>query len=126
MTQGSIWVDSRKNRGRKSCVTVPLNHLNNIKKTGGKKTYNFKPFHGQKYAENCGSEGLKLQTSKNIAIAELRSCGVAVAEQHFLKSCGIAIAEVLPSNCGIAIADSKKSCACPPLPNSHFREHPIA
>jgi hypothetical protein len=34
--------------------------------------------------------------------------GVAVAEQHFLKSCGIVIAEVLPSSCGIAIADSKK------------------
>jgi hypothetical protein len=45
---------------------------------------------------------LKLQTSEKIAIAELR---VAVAEQHFLKSCGIAIAEVLPSSCGIAIAD---------------------
>jgi hypothetical protein len=39
----------------------------------------------------------------------LRSCGVAVAEKHFCKSCGIAIAEVLPSRCGIAIADSKKS-----------------
>jgi hypothetical protein len=35
-------------------------------------------------------------------------CGVAVAEQHFLKICGIAIAEVLPSSCGIAIMDSKK------------------
>jgi hypothetical protein len=46
---------------------------------------------------------------------QLRTCGVAVAEQHFLKSCGIAIAEVLPSSCGIAVADSKKSCACPPL-----------
>jgi hypothetical protein len=45
----------------------------------------------------------------------LRNYGVAVAEQHFLKSCGIAIAEVLPSSCGIAMADSKKSCACPPL-----------
>jgi hypothetical protein len=36
-------------------------------------------------------------------------------EQHFFKSFGIAIAEVLPSSCEIAIADSKKSCACPPL-----------
>jgi hypothetical protein len=35
-------------------------------------------------------------------------CGVAVAEQHFFKSCGNVIAEVLPSNCEIAIADSKK------------------
>jgi hypothetical protein len=35
----------------------------------------------------------------------LWNCGVA--EQHFFESCGIAIAEVLPSNCGVAIADSK-------------------
>jgi hypothetical protein len=35
-----------------------------------------------------------------------------------VKSCGIAITEVLPSSCGIAIADSKKSCACPPLTNT--------
>ncbi len=36
-------------------------------------------------------------------------------ERISLKSCGIPIAEVLPSSCGVAIADSKKSCACPPL-----------
>jgi hypothetical protein len=42
-------------------------------------------------------------------------CGIAVAENISLKSCGIAIAEVLPSSSGIAIADSKKSCACPPV-----------
>ncbi len=47
---------------------------------------------------------------------QLRNCEVAVAEQHFFKSCGLAIAEVLSSGYGIAIADSKKSCACPPLP----------
>ncbi len=46
---------------------------------------------------------------------QLRNYGVAVAEQHFFKSCRLAIAEVLSSGCGIAIADSKKSCACPPL-----------
>jgi hypothetical protein len=34
---------------------------------------------------------------------QLRTCGVAV--QHFFKSCGIGIAEVLPSSCGIAVAD---------------------
>jgi hypothetical protein len=32
-------------------------------------------FHGQKYAENCGNEALKLRISEKIAIAELRSCG---------------------------------------------------
>jgi hypothetical protein len=45
-------------------------------------------------------------------------CGIAelrVVEQLSFKSCGISIAEVLTSSCGIAIADSKKSCACPPL-----------
>jgi hypothetical protein len=45
----------------------------------------------------------------------LRNCGDAVAEQHSLKSCGITIAEALPSGCGVAIADSKNCCACPPL-----------
>jgi hypothetical protein len=45
----------------------------------------------------------------------LRNCEVAVVEQHLFKSFGIAIAEVLPSSCGIAIADSKKSSACPRL-----------
>jgi hypothetical protein len=53
---------------------------------------------------SCGLEvaDLKLRTSEKMP---LRNCGVAVAEQHFLNNCGIAIAEVLPSSCGIAIAD---------------------
>jgi hypothetical protein len=34
------------------------------------------------------------------------NCRVAVAEQHFFKSCGIVFEEVLPSTCGIVIADS--------------------
>ncbi len=58
----------------------------------------------QKFAE------LKLSSCK-LEVADFRNncdCGIAVAEQHFFKSCGIAIAEVLPSNCGVAIADSKK------------------
>jgi hypothetical protein len=38
----------------------------------------------------------------------LRNCGVAVAEQHFLKSCETAIEDVRPSSFGIAIAESKK------------------
>jgi hypothetical protein len=36
-----------------------------------------------------------------------------------LKSCGIAIADVHPSSYAIAIADSKKSCAFPPLFKTH-------
>jgi hypothetical protein len=39
-------------------------------------------------------------TSEKIAIAELRSCGSG--------------AKFLLQSCGIAIADSKKSYACPP------------
>ncbi len=58
------------------------------------------------------SSKLKLWTSEKIAIAELR-----LRSNISLKSCGIAIVEVLPSSCGIAIADSKKSCACPPFVN---------
>ncbi len=38
------------------------------------------------------------------------SCGAT----FLVKSCGIVIAEVPPSNCEIAIADLKKSRACPP------------
>jgi hypothetical protein len=59
-------------------------------------------------------------TAKNVLkIAELKlsSCELEVADQKklrlrscgcgatFLQKCGIAIAEVLPSSCGIAIAD---------------------
>jgi hypothetical protein len=67
-------------------------------------------------------------TAKNmtkIAEVKLSSCGLQkklrVMELQLQsnissKRYGIAIAEVLPSSCGIAIADSKKSCPCPPLP----------
>jgi hypothetical protein len=50
-------------------------------------------------------------SSCRLEVAGLRKncdCGIVVAEQHFFKSCGIAVAEVLPSSCGIAIANSKK------------------
>jgi hypothetical protein len=49
-------------------------------------------------------------------------CGIAMSRLRSnvsLKSCGIAIAEVLPSSCRIRIADSEKSCACPPLVTSN-------
>ncbi len=58
---------------------------------------------------------LKLQ------VADFRkNCDCGITELRLrhnmsVKSCGIAITEVLPSSCGIVIADSKKSCACPPL-----------
>jgi hypothetical protein len=56
-------------------------------------------FHGQKYAENCGSEALKFRTSTNFVIAELRcrSCGATflqkVAELR-LQKCFLQVAEL--------------------------------
>jgi hypothetical protein len=57
-------------------------------------------------------------SSCGLEVADIRKNGIAelrLRRSISLKSCGIAIAEVLPSSCGIAISDSKKSCACPPL-----------
>jgi hypothetical protein len=54
------------------------------KTPGGKKMYNFKLLHGKKYAENCRSEALKLQTSQKTTIVEFwsdissTSCGIAM------------------------------------------------
>jgi hypothetical protein len=48
---------------------------------------------------------LKL-SSCGLEVADFRkNCDCGIAEQDLFKSCGIAIAEVLPSSCGIAIAD---------------------
>ncbi len=57
---------------------------------------------------------LKLPNS-GLEVADFRkNCDCGIAEVRLrsnmsLKSCRIAIAEELPSSCGIAIADSKKS-----------------
>jgi hypothetical protein len=59
---------------------------------------------------SCGPEVADFRKNWDCGIAKLR-----LRSNISLKSCGITIAEVLPSSCGIAIADSKKSCACPPL-----------
>jgi hypothetical protein len=53
-------------------------------------------FHGQKYAENCGSEALKLWISEKIAIAELWLCSnisLKVAELR-LRKCFLQVAEL--------------------------------
>jgi hypothetical protein len=72
-------------------------------------------FRSQQYAENCIIEALMLRIRSCGLQKKLRLRNCGVVEHHFFKSCGIAIAEVLLSSCVIAIADSKKSCACPPL-----------
>jgi hypothetical protein len=47
------------------------------------------------------------ESMPKIAELKLPSCGLQ--KKLRLLNCGVAIAEVLPSSCGIAIADSKKS-----------------
>jgi hypothetical protein len=47
--------------------------------------------------------GLDVADYKKNMIVELRNCSCG---PRFLKSCGIAIAEVLPSSCGVVIADA--------------------
>jgi hypothetical protein len=48
---------------------------------------------------HCGIAELRLRSNISLKVAKLR----------------IAIADVLPSSCGISIADFTKSCTCPPL-----------
>jgi hypothetical protein len=101
-----------KNRGRKCRATVPLESSQEQKTPGAKIIYNFKLL----YTKNLPKIAeVKLSSCGLQKKLQVQNCGVAVAEQYSLKSCGIAIAEVLPSSCGVAIADFKKSCACPPL-----------
>jgi hypothetical protein len=59
-------------------------------------------FHGLKYAGNCGSEALEMQTSE-------KNCDCGIAEFWLLsyiplKSCRVVIAAVLPSSCRNATA----------------------
>ncbi len=54
---------------------------------------------------------------KKIEVAELRSCGCGATFLKKLRNCdcGSASFKLRNCGCGIAVADSKKSCACPPL-----------
>jgi hypothetical protein len=59
-------------------------------------------------AENVPNIAELKLSSCGLEVADFRKncdCEIAVVEQHLFKSCRIAIAEVLPSSCGIAIAD---------------------
>ncbi len=91
----------------KSRAAVPLKTLKSKKTPGGKKHI----ISSYSKAKNMPKIAEVKLLSCRLDVAGFRKnwdCRVAVAEQHFFKSCGIAIAEVLPSSCGIAIADSKK------------------
>jgi hypothetical protein len=59
-----------------------------------------------------------------IAEVKLSSWSCGLQKNLWLRKCElwIAIVEVLPSSCGIVIADSKKSCACPPQVSTHSSE----
>ncbi len=57
---------------------------------------------------SCELEVADIRKNCDCKIAELRS-------NISLKSFRITIVDVLPSSCGISIANSKQSCACPPL-----------
>jgi hypothetical protein len=93
MTQGFIWNSQKKQRPKISCY-CPFKILSITKQPGAKTIPNSKLLHGQKYAENCGSESLKLRTSEKIAIAELRSnISLKVAELRFRK-CFLQVAEL--------------------------------
>jgi hypothetical protein len=48
----------------------------------------------------CGFEVADLKKK-----LQLRTCGVAFAEQHFVKSCGIAIAELRLRKCFLQVAE---------------------
>jgi hypothetical protein len=57
-----------------------------------------------------------------LRITKKYDCGIAELQLRTkisLKSCGIAYAEVLPTSCGVAIAD----CVCPPLYKSKCLLH---
>ncbi len=106
-----VWEWFTKKQWPKISCYCPFKILWILKTPGGKK-YIFSSFNMTEVAEG------------KLEVADIRKncdCGIAIAEQRFFKSCGIAIAEVLPASCGIALADSKKSCACPPLSITHTR-----
>jgi hypothetical protein len=108
-----------RNRGQKSRATVPLKSSQR-KTPGGKKCL----ISSYSTAQNMPKIAEVKLSSCRLEVADLGKnydCGIG----DFFKSCGIAIAKVIPSSCGIAIADSKKSCACPPLIDrytSHYRQ----
>jgi hypothetical protein len=60
----------------------------------------------------------RINNRAHLLILRIHDCGIAELQLRtniLLKSCGIAIVEELPLSCGIALADLKKSCACPPV-----------
>ncbi len=117
ITQGFIWGWFTKKQAKNLVLLSLQNPLNN-KKYLVVKIYIISNYSTAKNMPKIAE--VKLSSCGLQIKLRLRNSGVAVTEQHFLKSCRIAIVEVLPSSCEIAIADSKKSCACPPLPLQKF------
>jgi hypothetical protein len=112
LLRGSYEVDSQKTEAENLALLSLYNPLSNIKHLVVKK-YPISSYSAAKKLPEIVE--VKLSSCGLQKKLRLRNCRVVVAEQHFLKSCGIAITKALSASCGIAIADSKKSCACPPL-----------
>ncbi len=99
----------KKQRPKISCY-CPFKILSITKrKPGGKKISNSKLLHGQKYSENCGSEGSSCGLQKKL---RLRSCCCGATFLKKLRNCDCGSASFKLRNCDCGI---KKSCACPPL-----------
>ncbi len=61
----------------------------------------------------------RLEVADYIKNYECRIVALQLRATFLLESCGIVVAELLSSNCGIAIADNRKSRACPLLIRSN-------
>jgi hypothetical protein len=99
-----------------SCY-CPFKILWITKTPGGRKISNFKLLHGQKMSKiaewRSQVANMKLRLSEKIVIAELQSCGCGATFLNKLQNCNCGSASFKLRN---AIVDSKKSCACSPLP----------
>jgi hypothetical protein len=86
------------------------------------KKYNFKLFHGQKYAENCVSEALKLRTSGKITIVEqylfkkLQTCDCGSASFK-LENCDCGLGKKLRVPTSVALT---RLLPCPCILVEHF------
>ncbi len=67
--------------------------------------------------DSTAKNTLKIAEVKLSSCELQKNCDSGIAELRLPGS--LKVAEVLPSSCGIAVADTKKSCACAHLWNAH-------
>jgi hypothetical protein len=91
-----------ENKRPKISCYCPFKILSITKKPGGKKIYNFELLHVQKYAENCGSEGLKLRTWH----CRLRkNCDCGIAELQLRSNISLKVAELRLRKCFLQVVE---------------------